>query len=374
MAGWNYLTSDTLTVKRWAKEMFASFMQECWFMRCASREDSATIYLLDNLTKNSGDSITFGVSNLLSGAGTLDFNTLTGKEERPTTYGDSLFVHELAHAVLLVGPISIQRVLFDMRKIGRNRLADWNAARADHAVANQVGSQVQISDTRYTGLQAATAPSPNAAATPASRQIVAPYGGTNTNAASLTSSQTMDIRLTDVAIRWAKSITAGIRPMQVAGRKIYLEIMHPSQVTDMRTSTSQGQWLDLEKSAMMGGDVGDNPVWWEAIGMYHNTLFHENARVPNAVNNAGAVVADTKRAIFMGAQAAVLAFGRYPGESSRFRWLEELMDFARQLGIGTSSIWGVKKVIFNSVDFGSLAIDTYATDVDTAGAATTLAQ
>ncbi len=374
MAGWQYLTSDALTVNRWAKEMFSQFMQECWFMRCASREDSAAVYLLDNLSKNSGDKITYGVSNLLSGAGTLDLNTLTGNEETPTTYGDSLFVHELAHAILLVGPISIQRILFDMRKIGRNRLADWYAARADHSVANQTGSQSQITDTRYTGLQSATAPAPNAAATTPSRQIVAPYGGTNTDAASLTSSQTMDIRLTDVAIRWAKSITAGVRPMEVAGRKMYLEIMHPSQVTDMRTSTSAGQWLDIEKAAMMGGDVGDNPVFWESIAMYHTTLFHENARVPNAVANAGTVVTNTKRAIFMGAQAAAIAFGRYPGETSRFRWLEELRDFGRQLGIGVSSIWGVKKVVFNSADFGSIAIDTYAVDVDVAGAATTLAQ
>lgn len=343
-------------------------------MRCASREDSGGIYLFDNLTKNAGDLLTYGVSNLLSGAGVLDLNTLTGNEEAPTTYGDALYVHELAHAVLLVGPISIQRVLFDMRKIGRNRLADWYAARADHAGANQLASQVQITDTRYTGLQAATAPAPAANAATPSRQIVGPYGGTNTDAASLTSSQVMDIRLTDVAIRWAKSITAGVRPMQIAGRKLYVQVMHPSQVTDMRTSTSTGQWLDIEKAAMTGGDIGDNPIFWESIGMYHGTLYHENARVPNATANAGTVVTNTKRSVFFGAQAAGLAFGRYPGEQSRFRWLEELRDFGRQMGIGVSSIWGMKKTVFNSVDFATIAIDTYAVDVDSPTAAATLAQ
>lgn len=349
-------------------------MQGCWFLRCASREDSGGIYLFDNVSKNAGDLITYGVSQLLSGQGVLDLNTLTGNEEAPTTYGDSLYVHELAHAVLLVGPISIQRVLFDMRKIGRNRLADWYAARADHAGANQLGSQNQITDTRYTGLQAATAPAPAANATVPSRQIVAPYAGSNTDAASLTSSQVMDIRLTDVAIRWAKSITQGVRPLQVAGRKLYVEVMHPSQTTDMRTSTSVGQWLDIEKAAMTGGDVAENPIFWESIGMYHGTLLHENSRTPNAVSNAGAVVSNTKRAIFFGAQAAGMAFGRYPGESSRFRWLEELRDFGRQLGIGVSSIWGMKKTVFNSVDFATIAIDTYGVDVDTPGAATTMGQ
>ena len=371
MPGWTYATTDTLARKVWAKEMFSQFMQETWFMRCASREDSACVYLLDNLSKNSGDQITYGVSQLLSGPGVTDLNTLTGNEEAPTTYGDSLVVHELCHAYLIVGPISIQRVLFDMRKIGRNRLADWYAARADHSVANQLAGQVQITDTRYTGLQAATAPAGPVAL---SRQVIAPYGGTNTDAVSLTNAQTMDIRLTDTALSWAKSLTAGIRPMQIAGRKLYLEVMHPSQVKDLRTSTSTGQWFDIEKAAMTGGDIGDNPIFWESLGMYHGVLLHENARVPNAVSNAGAVVANTKRAVFLGAQAATIAFGRYPGENSRFRWLEELRDFGRQMGIGVSSVWGCKKVVFNANDFGCLAIDSYAVDVDVPGAGTTISQ
>src|SRR5688572_3616520 len=242
MAEWQYGTNDDLAVKRWAKEMFAGFMQACDFMRMASREDSAALYLVDNLSKNAGDKVTYGVSNLLSGAGVKDMNTLTGNEESPTTNADSLFVHELAHAVLLVGPMSIQRVMFDMRKIAKNRLSDWYAARADHAGANQLASQVQLTDDRYTGLQAATAPAPLANATTPARHIVAPYPqGTNTDAASITSSHTMDLRLIDTAIRWAKSITYGVRPMVIAGKKLYLQILHPTQVTDMRVSTTTGR-------------------------------------------------------------------------------------------------------------------------------------
>jgi len=375
MAEWQYGTNDDLAVKRWAKEMFAGFMQACDFMRMASREDSAALYLVDNLSKNAGDKVTYGVSNLLSGAGVKDMNTLTGNEESPTTNADSLFVHELAHAVLLVGPMSIQRVMFDMRKIAKNRLSDWYAARADHAGANQLASQVQLTDDRYTGLQAATAPAPLANATTPARHIVAPYPqGTNTDAASITSSHTMDLRLIDTAIRWAKSITYGVRPMVIAGKKLYLQILHPTQVTDMRVSTTTGQWLDIEKAVLSANGSAENPIFWESLGMYHQTLMHENARIPNATSIAGATVANTKRSPFMGAQAACLSFGRFPGNQSRFRWLEELRDFGRQLGIGVSSIWGMKKVTFNSRDFGVIAIDTYGLDIDVAGAQETIAQ
>src|SRR6202035_3116691 len=111
---------------------------------------------LDNLEKHAGDQVTYGLSNLLQGAGVTDLNTLTGNEEAIVTQYDALVIHELAHATLLVGPISNQRVLFNRRTPGRNRLADWYAARVDHSGANQLGSYTPQTDTRYTGLQATT--------------------------------------------------------------------------------------------------------------------------------------------------------------------------------------------------------------------------
>jgi N4-gp56 family major capsid protein len=234
LAEWTYSTSDVLTNKRWAKLMLSQFMQATWFLRMASKEDTSLINVLDDLNKHAGDAVTYGVSNLLSGAGVLDLATLTGNEEAPTTYGDQLFVHELAHAILLVGPISNQRVLFDRRKIGRNRLADWYAARVDHGAANQLAGYTPQTDTRYTGLQATTA---------ATRQILP---GSLTDAASITSGNTFMVDLLDKAVRNAKALTTGIRPLKVAGRDLYVAVLHPSQVTDMRTNTSTAQWFDIQ--------------------------------------------------------------------------------------------------------------------------------
>ena len=370
MAEWVVLTNDSLTVKRWAKAMFAQFMQTTFFLRLSSSEDTSAIMYLDNLEKHAGDQVTYGLSNLLQGAGVLDLNTLTGNEEAIVTQYDALVVHELAHATLLVGPISNQRVLYDRRKIGRNRLADWYAARVDHGAANQLGSYTPQTDTRYTGLMATTT---------ITRQIL-PTG--ITDAASLTSAYPFLITYCDTFVRNAKALTTGIRPLKVNGKDLYIGVMHPSQSTDMRQNTSTGQWLDIEKAAMTGGDIGDNPIWWNALGSYHGVLLHENARVTNSVANAGTAVANTKRAIGMGAQAATMAFGRGQGEDQKFRWLEELRDFGRQIGIGVSAIWGLKKTQFQIsapgggtlADYAVTGIDTYGLDIDTLGAASTNAQ
>lgn len=342
--------------------MLSQFMADTLFFRFASSDESSLMMILDDLAKHAGDNVTFGISELLSGGGVVDLNSLTGNEETPITYGDTLYIHELAHAILLVGPISDQRILFDRRKTGRNRLSDWYAARTDHSAANQLAGYTPQTDVRYTGLQATIA---------TTRQIL-PAGVTD--AANLTSANTFDITFVDTATNSAKALTSGIRAVRVGGRDFYILFMHVSQMTDMRKNTSLGQWLDIQKAAMTGGDIGDNPIFWMAGGMYRQTLFHENPRVTNAVSNAGAAVANTKRALHCGAQAAVLAFGRGQNENQKFRWLEELRDFGRQIGIGVSAIWGLVKVQFNSSDFAIQCIDTFGIDIDSLNSATTNAQ
>src|SRR5215467_1964433 len=106
MAEWVYQTTDPLSNSRWAKLMLAQYMVDTLFFRFASPDDTSLIMILDDLRRHAGDNVTFGVSQLLSAPGVLDLNTLTGHEESPVTYADSLYIHELAHAILLVGPIS----------------------------------------------------------------------------------------------------------------------------------------------------------------------------------------------------------------------------------------------------------------------------
>ena len=362
MAEWVYQANDVLTNQRWAKLMLTQYMADTLLFRFASADESALMMILKDLQDHAGAQVTFGISQLLQGPGVMDLNTLTGSEESPITYGDSLYIHELAHAILLAGPISDQRILFDRRKTGRSRLSDWYAARTDHSAVNQLAGYTPQTDTRFTGLQAAIA---------TTRQIL-PAGVTD--AATLSPANIFDITSIDTATNSDKAITTGIRALRVGGRDFYIMFMHTSQATDMRKNTSLGQWLDIQKAGMMGGDIGDNPIFWMALGMYRQTLLHENVRVTNAVANAGTAVANTKRALHCGAQAAVLGFGRSHSDSQKFRWLEELRDFGRQIGIGVSAIWGLVKVQFNSVYFAVQAVDTFGLDLDTLGAANTNAQ
>ena len=223
MAEWVYTTTDPLSVSRWAKLMLTQYMIDTIFLRFASPDDTSLIMMLDDLNRHAGDNVRFGVSQLLSGAGVMDLNTLTGSEEQPITYADSLFIHELAHAILLVGPISDQRVLFNRRRTGRNRLADWYAARTDHSAANQLAGYIPQTDVRFTGLQAPIA---------ATRQLLSQPAAPATpitDALNLTNANVFNLTLIDQAELQAKSLTNGIRPLKVGGRSFYILFMHSAQ-------------------------------------------------------------------------------------------------------------------------------------------------
>lgn len=164
----------------------------------------------------------------------------------------------------------------------------------------------------------------------------------------------------DKALEAAVTASPLIRPINYNGENMYVFFMHPVQVTDMRISTSTGQWLDIQKAAMTGGEVNDNPIFTGALGVYNNIILHSAFRCPQAVNSStSAAVASTRRGIFCGAQAAVLAYGQNSSDGE-MSWVEELFDYGNQLGVAAGLIFGLKKTVFNSKDFGTVTVPTYA--------------
>ena len=66
------------------------------------------------------------------------------------------------------------------------------------------------------------------------------------------------------------------------------------------------------------------------------------------------------RALFLGRQAGVIAFGATGG--FRFSWTEEMQDHGNEPVISGGLIMGMKKTRFNAKDFGVLSLDTAAKD------------
>lgn len=363
MAKTEFGVNHTLTNKLYSKLLAKEAIRKTWIGKFIGSDDNSLIREKVDLRKEAGDKITCGLVIDLAGDGIQGDATLEGNEESMQFFNDSILVNQLRHAVRVNGRMTEKRVPYDMRDTAKNRLAQWMAKRMDVTFFNHICGNNAQTDTKYTGNNATAAPTTN--------RIIRPNSVANDQ--SLASTDTFSLELIDFAKEKAMTANTGdstgplIRPLMVEGDEVYVMFLHDYQVTDLRTSTSTGQWLDIQKAAMQGGNVGDNPIFSGALGRYNGVILHQTPRVTLGVNSStAAAVTDTRRAVLCGANSALIAFGGDNSET-RFSWVEKTFDYDNQLGVSAGSIWGMKKTVYapesgsdNQEDYGTMVVSTYA--------------
>lgn len=350
MANTEFGVNHPLAVKLWSKKLIAEALKKTYVKDFMGTGSNSLIHKKDETSKSAGDKVTFGLRMQLTGDGAQGDATLEGNEEALSIYNDSVLINQLRHAVRSQGKMSEQRVPFDVRQEAMEGLSDWLAGRIDTWFFNQIGGASAVTDTRYTGNNAAVAPS--------ATRLVAANNHTTEGSISATDSAAFSLKLIDRAVALAKTATPFIRPIKAGGREFYVGFLHPFQVYQLRASVGSTQWSDIEKSKIQGGDLKDNPIFTGALGMYNNVVLHESTRLPDTA--AGA--AGGKRAVLCGAQAAVYAYGKDQSSGSGGTWNEELFDYGNQLGVGGGLIGGLKKTVFNNVDFATVVMSSYSPD------------
>lgn len=359
MAKTAYPVGHSLAVNLWAKKLAVEALRQTYFFEFMGRGSDSMVMYRDDLGSDAGDNVTFGLRAQLTGSGVQGDATLEGNEEALVTYSDNLRIDQLRHAVRSSGKMSEQRVPFNVRDEAKSGLSDWFADRFDTSLFNQIcGFTAQV-DTRYTGNNAV--PAPDAA------HIFRPNSRANDESLTTGDEFTLDIVNRMVARAYQFNNAAGtgnpIRPMRAQGRKLWVMFVHDHQVFQLRSTAVAGSWTDFQKSAITGGDK-DNPLFkgGDLIGEYNGVLLHRAPRVTTGVNSAtGAAVANTRRAVLAGAQAAMFATGRDygSGQENKFSWVEESFDYGNQLGVSAGSIFGMKKTRFNSQDYATFVASTY---------------
>lgn len=357
MAATDFPLNHPQARKTWSADLFKEALKRTQIIQFMGSGTESMIQIQSEVNKAAGDRIRTGLRHQLAGDGIQGDGTLEGNEEALEIYSDDVYIDQLRHAVKSAGKMSEQRVPFSVRAEARDGLADWWADRIDLWGFNQLGGNTDQSDTRYTGNQATIAPDAD--------HILIGSGTGSTSEASISATTVakMNLAFIDAAVERAKLLKNTLRPITVSGKKYLVLFLHPAQVTSLRTNTNTGQWLDIQKQAMAGGKVNDNPIFSGALGVYNGVIMHESTRLQrtplsaNSVASAGASGL-VRRALLCGAQSASVAFGRGHGKNT-FSWKEELFDYGNQLGVAAGCIGGLKKLRYNGSDFGVMVIPTY---------------
>ena len=356
MAYTSFGVNDAMAVKLWSKALTVAMRDNLDLAPLMGTDSNSIIHVKEDARKGSGDKVTCGLRARLTGDGITESEIAEGNGESLSIYSDAVVLNELGHvaAARSENTIDQQRVPFSLRNECKDALGEWWADRFSVSFFNHVCGYTPQTDTKYTGLNAVSG---IATGTGLERQIVA---GANANDENLGSSDTFTLELVDQAVEAAKVGNQKVRPMKIGGMEKYVMYLHPYQVTALRTATGTTQWNAIMQSALSGGQISKNPIYTGALGEYNGVILRSSQDVTQGVNSSsGAAITTVRRAVLLGAQAAVCAFGK-KGGMDRARWNEELLDHKRKLEVSAWQIWGLKKSVWNSVDFGTVVVSTYA--------------
>lgn len=347
-----FSTSNGLAARVWAKRCEAEAFKKAVVSPFIGKTSSSLIQLRDELNKGPGDKLRITLRGQMDEtvAPKQGNAGLEGNERSINYFYDDLTFDQVRDAHRLYDVIDPQRVSFDQRNEAKAALADLATSWLEQGFFNQAAGAVYADDssTALTGNHTV----------PASESIFRPNSVSADE--SLGVADTFSIQALDTLIERAKTRTFAIRPADIEGiGKYYVLFLHPYQVSALRAVDSF--WMTLNRDMLQSGRASDNPIYTGALGSYNGTLLVESTRVPLGVHSSTAAsVANTRRAIFCGAQTAGLVIGRQGGEPDRFRWVEKHFDYDNELGISVGMVFGLKRFQFNSVDFGSIVVPTYA--------------
>ncbi len=370
--------NDAKAVKKWAGLLALDASHKSYFnQRFMARgaEAEVPIQILTDLESDAGETISYDLLAELKMAPVEGEDILEGKEEGQRFYTDQIYIDQARCGVNTNGSMTRKRTLHDLRERAKRQQSQWWGRLLDELLFIYLSGARGINPNfllpaGYTGRANNALVTPDAAHTMYGAELNA--SGAEINGATafnnIDAADRFNLRLIDRAKTRADSQGGGVtdipvlQPCKMDGEETFVCVMHTFQEDDLRASTATGQWLDIQKSAA-GAEGRKNPIFKGSLGMYRGVILHSHRNVIR-FNNAGAGAnVEAARALFLGSQAAVVAFGS-PGTNMRFDWHEEKRDNGDKVIISTSSIFGVKKVTFSTPagpqDFGVFSLDTAA--------------
>jgi N4-gp56 family major capsid protein len=253
------------------------------------------------------------------------------------------------------GKMSEQRVPYNMRKEGRDALAIWWAEDYDEQLMMYMAGARGV-DTSFHVELGYTGRANNSFNTPDSAHVI--YGGNATGLSDIDSQDKLDLPLVEKIVAKLETMDPMIQPFRIDGEKKHVLLMHTYNAYDLRTSISQGDWLEIHKAT----DDKTSPIYKNALGEYAGLILHKHRNVIRFDSTTGCAANCTaSRSLLLGAQAAAIAWGG-GSAAGRYSWNEEFDDRGNALVITAGAIYGCKGTYFNSQWFGRLAVDTWCKD------------
>lgn len=341
-----FVTSNNLTRKRWARDLFKIILPAVEFNMLTGKGSDSIVQLRTELGKGQGDQITFGIRLPLSGEGVVGNDTLEGNEEGLIFKDFNVTIEELNHAVDTGGRMEQQRVPYNLVQEGKSALGDWWPEVLSNYLINCLCGNSGYMIAGKTFATAIDAPDTDHLLTV-----------NDVAEGSLTSADMLDLTFLDRMKQRAENmhLVSGatntyfkVRPLRLGGKNYYRVILHNYVFDQLRINTNVGQWGDLLRAA--------NKLQMPEVEIsYNGMLVSKSERIYSPNTNE-------YRNILLGAQAACWAWGGAgESKSTTMAFHPYTRDADRFLMIRGGGIFGIRKTRFGGIDYGVLVGTSYAT-------------
>lgn len=354
---------DPKARKAWSTGLAVDQIKKSYFERkFVGTDENSVIQRKTELESDSGDRVSFDLSVQLRGQFTSGDNRLEGKEENQRFYTDEVIIDQARHAVSAGGRMTRKRTSHNLRGNARRLLSDYWAKVMDEITFCYLSGARGI-NLDYTLVAGWTGHAGNPLQAPDAGHLL--YGGAATSKATMTASDTMSRAVIERASVKAQMLqaqdadAANMVPISIDGETHYVIVMSPFQAYDLRMESGAQGWLEIQKAAA-AAEGRNSPIFKGNLGMIDNVVLHRHERAVRFNDYGAGSNVNAARALFMGRQAGVVAYGTQGG--LRWDWQETTKDYGNEPAVASGAIFGVKKTRFNNRDFGVLSIDTAAKD------------
>ena len=364
----NTVSIDALRQELWSKELLDDVQRDVEnVMQFMGEGQNNVVNVSRDLKKSKGDTQTFGLVARLTGAGVTGDSELEGNEESMSSYSEQVLIDQIRNAVRLTGKLDAQKTAYNQIEAARENLRMWMKEFLCRQIFLKLGgvTNTTLVDTNgvVVGTRAAWSNTPDfipdadEAAGVGNRYICAETTGTDAIAAA----DTMTLDLVTSAATKAQLANPKIQKIQSGGESFYVMYLHPLCARDIRKSSD---WKTAQQNARERGDK--NPVFRGALGYWSNVLLLENEFVPwldvsvagNSFRGAATgtdCAVDTARNLLCGQSAVLMAEASNPEAL-----VVETFDYKNKDGVAANFIGGIQKTMFNSLEYGVIAVDAAA--------------
>jgi N4-gp56 family major capsid protein len=351
------------TVQKWSTGLWIDQRAASYFeQKFIGTSINSVIQRMTDLESGAGDRVKFDLSVALRGQPTFGDDRAEGSEENQRYYQDEVFIDQVRKPVSCGGEMTRKRTVHDLRSNAKAQLADFFAKFTDELFFMYLGGG-RGSNEDFLMPSTWTGHAGNPFQAPDAEHLL--YGGAATSKSTLTAADKMNRAVIEKALNRAEMMqarnpdAANMVPVKNGSEGNYVFLMNPDQEFDLRNDPTTGNWMDLQKAAA-AAEGRDNPLFKGNLGMIGGAVLHKHRSVIRFSDYGAGGNVSAARALLLGRQAAVVAYGTSGG--MRYTWKEKMKDFDNEPAVSAGCIFGVKKTRFNGRDFGVMSIDTAAKD------------